>query len=153
MTPAPQLFGMLSHEHRDRLNGVSREVSFPEDFRIFDEHQPAEKFWVIHSGAVALDLAVPGSRRTVVETLGSGDLLGWSWMFPPRLWHFGAAAFSPVRAHEFEAAAVLALCDEDSAFGLAWTRAVAQILAHRLDVARTKLLDQYEHHGAPDFGI
>ncbi|WP_129287477.1 cyclic nucleotide-binding domain-containing protein [Streptomyces sp. GZWMJZ-114] len=153
MTPAPQLFGLLSREHRDHLEELTREVSFAEDFRIFSEHQPAGKFWVIHSGTVALDLGVPGSRRTTLETLGTGDLLGWSWMFPPKIWHFGAVAFSPVRAYEFGAMEVLAACEEDPVFGLACTRAIAQILAHRLDVARTKLLEEYEHHGAPDFGI
>ncbi|MFE2373831.1 Crp/Fnr family transcriptional regulator [Streptomyces sp. NPDC059398] len=151
MTPVTRLFATLSHEHGERLNGLARDISFPEDFRIFEEGQPADKFWVIHSGTVALDLAVPGSRRTRVETLGTGDLLGWSWLFSPKVWHFGAEAFSPVRAHEFEAAAVLALCQEDPGFGLALTHSIAQILAHRLEVARTKLLEQYEEHGAPDF--
>jgi CRP-like cAMP-binding protein len=81
-----------------------------------------------------------------VASLGAGDLLGWSWLFPPYRWDFGAEAFSPVRAYEFDAAAVLALCEEDPRLGLTLVRSVAEILAHRLEMTRGQLLEQYALH-------
>ena len=81
-----------------------------------------------------------------VASLGSGDLLGWSWLFPPHEWDFGAEAFSPVRAYEFDAAQVLRLCEEDPQLGIVLVRSVAEILAHRLEMTRGKLMEQYAGH-------
>ncbi|SNX56181.1 hypothetical protein SAMN06272735_0627 [Streptomyces sp. TLI_55] len=122
---------------------LAREVSFPEDARIFEAGGTADRFWVIRSGAVSLDQQVTSVQRVTVASLGAGDLLGWSWLFPPHQWDFGAVAFSPVRAYEFDAAAVLGLCEEDPALGMVLVRSVAEILAHRLEMTRGKLMEQY----------
>lgn len=78
-----------------------------------------------------------------VASLGAGDLLGWSWLFPPYQWDFGAVAFTDVRAYEFDGPSVLAVCVEDPLLGLSLVRTVAEILAHRLEITRGKLMDQY----------
>ena len=49
---------------------------------------------------MALDLHVPGQGRMKIDTIGMGELLGWSWLFPPYRWAFGAVAASPVEAVE-----------------------------------------------------
>jgi CRP-like cAMP-binding protein len=101
---------------------------------------------VIRSGAVSLTQRVSSLQQMTVASLGAGDLLGWSWLFPPYRWDFGAEAFSPVRAYEFDAAAVLALCEEDPRLGLTLVRSVAEILAHRLEMTRGQLMEQYALH-------
>ncbi|MFD5556933.1 cyclic nucleotide-binding domain-containing protein [Streptomyces sp. NPDC127068] len=147
MTTARRLLTALPADHRQRLMDLAQEVSFPQDSRIFEEGGPADRLWVIRSGTVALDLQVPDRRRVTVETLQPGDLLGWSWLFPPHQWEFGAEAFSPVRAYEFDAAKVRSLCEEESALGLVLLRTIAEILAHRLEGARTRLIENYAKHG------
>jgi CRP-like cAMP-binding protein len=127
---------------------LAREVSFPAGTRIFEEHSKADRFWIIQSGSVTLDLHVPGRRAAVVKTLGPGDLLGWSWLFPPYSWHLGAGVHSPVQALEFDATAVLALCEADPMMGQALFRSVAEIVAHQLLGARTRLLDLYGPQGS-----
>jgi CRP-like cAMP-binding protein len=143
MTKATRLLTALPPPQREHLMALAREVSFPEDARIFEAGGAADRFWVIRSGAVSLDQKVTSLQRVTVASLGSGDLLGWSWLFPPHRWDFGAVAFSPVRAYEFDAAAVLALCEEDPQLGLILVRSVAEILAYRLETTRGKLLEQY----------
>lgn len=143
MTKATKLLTALPAPQRQRLMALAREVSFAEDARIFEAGGVADRFWVIRSGAVSLDQKVTSLQRVTVASLGSGDLLGWSWLFPPHQWDFGAVAFSPVRAYEFEATAVLGLCEEDPQLGMALVRSVAEILAHRLETTRGKLLEQY----------
>ncbi|MFD7878608.1 cyclic nucleotide-binding domain-containing protein [Streptomyces sp. NPDC059766] len=143
MTKATKLLTALPQPQRERLMSLAREVSFPEDTRIFESGGTADRFWVIRSGAVSLDQQVTTAQRVTVATLGAGDLLGWSWLFPPYLWDFGAEAFSPVRAYEFDAQPVRELCDEDAQLGLTLIRTVAEILAHRLEMTRTKLMEQY----------
>ncbi|GAA1433095.1 cyclic nucleotide-binding domain-containing protein [Streptomyces thermospinosisporus] len=146
MTKAIKLLTALPPPQRERLMALAREVSFPEDTRIFEAGGTADRFWVIRSGAVTLDQQVNELHRITVASLGAGDMLGWSWLFPPYQWDFGAQAFSPVRAYEFEAAAVLRLCDEDPRLGLTLVRNVAEILAHRLEMTRGQLLEQYALH-------
>ncbi|WP_457029685.1 cyclic nucleotide-binding domain-containing protein [Kitasatospora sp. P5_F3] len=141
--------GALSPEHRDRLVGFAHDVSFPGGTRIFEEGGVADRFWIIRSGLVALDIHVPGRRAAVVETLGEGDLLGWSWLFEPYRWHLGAQTRGTVPASEFDARRVRTACEEDPAFGLALTNCVAQVIARRLKSTRTRLLDLY---GAVDGG-
>ena len=145
---AKGLLAQLPAEHRDRLMALSREVSFPEGKRIFEESGKADRFWVIRTGAVTLDMRVPGRQRPVVERLGPGDLLGWSWLFPPYVWHLGAEALSPVRATEFDAEAVRKLCQQDPELGLGLVRAVAEVIGRRLISARTRLLDLYAPYGS-----
>jgi CRP-like cAMP-binding protein len=143
MTRATKLLNALPPPQRQRLMALAHEVSFPEDARIFEAGGRADRFWVIRSGAVSLDQQVTSVQRVTVASLGAGDLLGWSWLFPPYQWDFGAEAFSPVRAYEFEAQPVLKLCEEDPALGLTLVRIVAEILAHRLETTRVRLMDQY----------
>ncbi|MFJ4623179.1 cyclic nucleotide-binding domain-containing protein [Streptomyces sp. NPDC088812] len=143
MTKATKLLTALPPPQRRRLVSLAREVSFPEDARIFEAGGTADRFWVIRSGAVSLTQQVTSVQRVTVAGLGAGDLLGWSWLFPPYQWDFGAEAFSPVRAYEFEAQPVLKLCEEDPALGLSLVRIVAEILAHRLETTRVRLMEQY----------
>ncbi|MFE2212046.1 cyclic nucleotide-binding domain-containing protein [Streptomyces canus] len=149
MTKAIKLLTALPPPQRQSLMTLAKEVSFPEDFHIFEAGGTADRFWVIRSGAVSLTQQVTAHHRVTVGGLGSGDLLGWSWLFPPYQWDFGAEAFSPVRAHEFDAAAVLRLCEEDQQLGMILVRSVAEILAHRLETTRGKLMEQYgtRRHG------
>ncbi|WP_328744442.1 cyclic nucleotide-binding domain-containing protein [Streptomyces sp. NBC_00285] len=146
MTKATKLLTALPQPQRQSLMTLAKEVSFPEDFRIFEAGGTADRFWVIRSGAVTLTQQVTTQQRVTVAGLGSGDLLGWSWLFPPYRWDFGAEAFSPVRAYEFDAAAVLRLCEEEQHLGMILVRTVAEILAHRLETTRGKLMDQYGSH-------
>ncbi|WP_369194183.1 cyclic nucleotide-binding domain-containing protein [Streptomyces djakartensis] len=146
MTKAIKLLTALPPPQRQHLMELAREVSFPEDARIFEPGGTADRFWVIRSGAVSLDQQVNSLQRVTVASLGAGDLLGWSWLFPPYVWDFGAVAFSPVRAYEFDAQAVLRLTEEDPQLGLTLVRNVAEVLAHRLEMTRGKLMEQYTLH-------
>ncbi|MEV1054487.1 cyclic nucleotide-binding domain-containing protein [Streptomyces sp. NPDC049887] len=142
----------LPDEHRGRLMALAREAAFPGATRIFEEGEEADHFWIIRSGTVALDVQIPGRGRAVVETIGSGALLGWSWLCPPRRWHLGAETRGPVQAWEFEAAAVRGLCAERPELGMALITVVAETIGERLRATRTRLLDLYGPPGSPGNG-
>jgi CRP-like cAMP-binding protein len=136
--------------HRERLLRVAREVSFPAGTRLFEEGGHADRFWIIRTGTVALDLRVPGRRAAVIEILGHSELVGWSWLFHPHTWHLGARATSPVRAYEFDAETVRGMCRADPELGMAVTQWTGDIVAHRLQSTRTRLLDLYAPYGSGD---
>ncbi|WP_406446900.1 cyclic nucleotide-binding domain-containing protein [Streptomyces sp. NBC_01613] len=142
-TSTSSMLRALPVEYQERLMRVAREVAFPQGARLFEEGGRADRLWVIRTGTVALDMRVPGRRAAVIETLGHNELVGWSWLFAPHTWHLGAEAMSPVRAYEFDAMEVRAMCQDDPALGVTVTQWVGDVLAHRLRAARTRLLDLY----------
>ncbi|WP_030842286.1 cyclic nucleotide-binding domain-containing protein [Streptomyces hygroscopicus] len=139
----PTMLRALPADHRQRLMHFAREVSFPQGARLFDENARADRFWIIRTGSVELDTYVSGRHTAVIETLGPNELVGWSWLFAPHVWHLGATATTPVRAYEFDATTVRSMCQDDPALGQAVTQWVGEVLAHRLRSARTRLLDLY----------
>ncbi|WP_406432528.1 cyclic nucleotide-binding domain-containing protein [Streptomyces sp. NBC_00631] len=146
--PTPVTLRALSRAHREQLMCLAREVSFPQGTRLFEEGARADRFWIIRSGRVELDMHVPGRRAAVIENLGHDELIGWSWLFAPYVWHLGAEATTPVRAYEFDAVAVRSLCQDDPALGNAVSQWVGQVIAHRLRATRTRLLDLFAPYGA-----
>ncbi len=127
----------------ERLMPLSAAVSFAPGTRIFRQGRQADCFWVITRGTVQLELRVPGHGPEVVETLHSGELLGWGWLFPPHAWQFTAVAATTVGALQFDAVAVRELIAEDAATGLAVTRYVADTVVRRLRNAHARLIALY----------
>ncbi|MFJ3923238.1 cyclic nucleotide-binding domain-containing protein [Streptomyces sp. NPDC090022] len=144
-TPSPiRMAAVLSAEHRRRLMALAREVNVREGALLFEEGARAESFWIVRSGTVTLQLPLPGRRRPApIENLGPGELVGWSWLFPPYVCQLTAEAMTLVRAYEFDAEAVRMQMDADPAFGSALGHWVGRVLAHRLQQTRIRLLDLY----------
>ncbi|MGW5639453.1 cyclic nucleotide-binding domain-containing protein, partial [Streptomyces sp. NPDC003832] len=138
----------LPAEHRRRLMSAAREVSFPAGTRLFEEGGHAGHFWIVRTGTVELDMRVPGRQPAVIEALGHNELVGWSWLLAPHVWHLGAEAATPLRAYEFDAGTVRAMCQADPEFGRAVTAWVGEVVSHRLQAARTRLLDLYAPYGS-----
>lgn len=140
-------FAGLAPRMLRELCGDARPVRYPQGERIFAEDGEADRFWLIESGSVALDLCVPGRGEQVIETLTAGTVLGWSWLYSPYRWRFGAVARSPVTAVVFDAVAVRGRCDDDPKFGYAMLRRFTPVVTERLHATRLRLLDLY---AAPD---
>ncbi|WP_317446956.1 cyclic nucleotide-binding domain-containing protein [Streptomyces collinus] len=148
MTSATTMTAALEPLYRERLMSLAREVSFAAGTRLFQEGRHADRFWIVRTGTVALDLRVPGRRPAVIESLGHGELVGWSWHFAPHIWQLGGEAQSPVRAWEFDAEAVRVLCEQDPEFGRAVAVWVGRVVAQRLHASRVRLLDLYGPYGS-----
>lgn len=142
---APQ---WLPVEHRGRLMEIAHEVSIPQGTRLFEEGGRAGRFWIVRTGAVELDMRVPGRRPVVIESLGHNELVGTSWLLGPHTWQMGAEAATPVRAYEFDAETVRSMCRNDRAFDAAVAHWVGRVVAHRLHEARNRLLDTLNPHGS-----
>jgi CRP/FNR family transcriptional regulator, cyclic AMP receptor protein len=135
----PFLHGM-SDDHLSVLAGVASDATFPARCRLFEDGGNANRFWLIQSGHVSLDLHIPGEGPVVIETIGIGELLGWSWLFPPYKWAFGAVAATPVEAFEFDASAVREFCAADPGLGYELNQRVTRVLAKRLQATRIRLI-------------
>ena len=130
----------MSRDHLAVLAEAAADVTFPARHRLFEDGGSASRFWLIQSGSVALDLHVPGQGRMKIDTIGMGEVLGWSWLYPPYRWAFGAVSASPVEAFEFDGRMVRARCESDPALGYELTRRLAGVVAKRLQATRVRLI-------------
>ena len=135
----PFLHGMPA-DQLGLLAEAAHDVSFPARYRLFEDGGNATRFWLIQSGHVSLDLHVPGEGPVVIETIGMGELLGWSWLFPPYKWAFGAVAATAVEAFEFDAPAVRERCAAEPGLGYELNQRISRVLAKRLQSTRIRLI-------------
>ncbi|GAA1825031.1 cyclic nucleotide-binding domain-containing protein [Luedemannella flava] len=133
----------LAPAHRAELSRYGTPATFAAHERIFAEGGVADRFWLLETGVVALDMRDPGRGPLIVETLPAGTVLGWSWLVPPYRWAFGAQAWEETRAVEFDAVAVRARCDAEPAFGYAVLRCFVPVILERMQATRLRLLDLY----------
>ena len=133
----------LEAHHFDKLIRLSKEVEFEEDQIIFSEDQPCEDFYLILSGGIALEIVI-SSRVICVQTLRSGDELGWAAVLMRQGWHFQARCTCPVRALAFRGPVLLEACKQDTGFGFALMRRLLEVVAGRLDATRLQLLEIFK---------
>jgi CRP/FNR family cyclic AMP-dependent transcriptional regulator len=125
------------------IAGCGRNVRFDAGETIFRQGDAADTFFVVRHGTVAVGNFVPPRGELVIETIEAGDLLGWSWLFPPYRSHFDARALSIVRATQFDGACLRDKCAADPALGYDLVSRFAQVLIERLQWTRLRLLDVY----------
>ena len=82
----------------------------------------------------------------VIDTIGAGDLLGWSWMFPPNIWHFTARAVEPTTAIFFYGTILREYCEKDHSLGYELLKRMTVVMNRRMQAARNKMLAI--HHGS-----
>jgi CRP/FNR family transcriptional regulator, cyclic AMP receptor protein len=90
---------------------------------------------------------VPGRGPITVETIGPGEILGWSWLFPPYRWHFDGRAVEGTRAIAFDAKCLRLKCEEDHDLGYELVKQFAHVMMERLQATRLRMLDVYGTQG------
>jgi len=138
-----RFFRDLDAADRDVVAGCGQNVTVAEGSTLMREGGPADVFWAIRSGQVRVGVVHPGRGMLTLETLDEGDILGWSWLFPPYRWHFDAVVDSDVHAVRFDAACLRDKCERDPRLGFALVQRFARVLDERLVSARLRLLDLY----------
>jgi CRP-like cAMP-binding protein len=121
--------------------GVNRVVRTDEF--VFRAGDPADQFFVVRSGHVAVELYAPGKGPLILETVGAGAVLDPAWLVPPHRWQFDARAMTPIRLVALDAGCLRARCEERPALGYRLLQRTAVIMQERLDAARVRLLDLY----------
>lgn len=130
----------FSHEHLNRILEKAQEVQFEPGEIIFKENDPANRFYLLEYGKVALETHLPRDGMVTVQTLEGGDVLGWSWLFPPFVWHFQARAIEPTNAIALDGAHLLVLCENDHELGYELMKRMTQVVIQRLQATRRQWL-------------
>jgi CRP/FNR family cyclic AMP-dependent transcriptional regulator len=138
-----RLLSMLNGPELELFSSFAAPVSFPEGRVLFAEDTPADRFYIVDRGRVGLELTTPGKQPIVLQTLGTGDLVGISWMFPPYRWSWQARALIDTDTYEFDAPAVRSAITGNPDLGYRLAAAVAEEAIKRLHGARLQMLDLY----------
>jgi CRP/FNR family cyclic AMP-dependent transcriptional regulator len=141
------LFQGLTPAELELIAGCGSNVRFREGELLFRDGDEADTFYILRHGSVALETFVPARGPVTIETLEAGEVLGWSWLFPPYRWHFDARALSLVRATSFDGACLRGKCEDDPRLGYDLMSRFAQVLIERLQWTRMRLLDVYGYAG------
>jgi CRP-like cAMP-binding protein len=144
----PFLKGMSTRQ-LEILVENSMMAEFKTDERIIYEGGPANRFYLILQGRVDLESPVMGGDGIHIQTLGAGDVLGWSWLYPPYLWHFDARAVTPVTAIFFYGTRLRELCEENHDLGYELMKRVSEILIRRLQATRRELVKSEKNLAMP----
>gem|GEM_PF-99954 len=140
--PDHPFFAGLDAETTDLLAGCAVNVHVKAGEFLFHENDPADHFYVLRRGRVAVEIHTP-ARGVVLDTVNEGEIVGWSWMVPPYRWAFDARATLDASAVAFDAAFLRGKCDADPGMGYELMKRFVPVMDHRLQSARVRLLDLY----------
>lgn len=138
----PALAG-LSREQRELVAGCGTNAVFADGEYLFHEGDKADTFYAVRRGGIALEVNAPGREPMVVETVEAGDVVGWSWLFPPHRVRFDARAIGDLHVITFDGACLRGKCEADHDFGYELMERFAAIIIERLQATRVRLLDVY----------
>ncbi len=145
---APAFAGLTS-DQTELIAGCAVNEHAAAGTYLFREGDPAERFYLIREGALALEVHAPGRSALVVDTMHAGDVVGWSWLFAPFRWAFDGRVTEPARLIAFDGRCLRGKCDADHELGYAVMQRFAATAIERLQATRLQLLDVY---GAPAAG-
>ena len=132
----------MGERHVKLIAECACRTQFDEDDVIFRQGDIANRFYLIERGTVQLEAALPsGERRVVAGMIGSGGVLGWSWLFEPYEWQFTARALTLTTAIFFYGTVLREHCETDPSLGFELFKRMSAEMVRRLQSARNRLLE------------
>ena len=129
------------------LSDSTNELQIKTGEVLFKYGNPADKFYLLRRGQVAIQVPALMGPSLDIQTLGPDQILGWSWLIPPYRWNFLARALEDSDLLEFDGSAILARCEEDPKFGYELVKRFATLMSDRLNAARQKMMDEWNPPG------
>ena len=142
----PFLVGLRAH-HIKLLADCAMAKRFAAGEYLFRQGEFANRFYLIEQGMVVLEALDTEDNCVVIEEVGAGKLVGWSWLFPPYILHFDARAIGPTTALFFYGTILREYCAKDPSLGFELFKRMSQVMVERLQAARARLLTS--HPGQP----
>ena len=131
------------------LAASALEMKFETGATIFQEGGPANRFFLILTGRVELSSEMEDRNVIPIQTLGGGDDLGWSWLFPPYSMHFTARALEPTTAIFFYGTRLREQCEQDHELGYQLMKRIAEVASQSLRATQRRLM-QYIDKNIPE---
>ncbi len=117
------------------------ERSFEVGDILFQEGDIAKEFWLVFHGKVALEIPAADRPRLTIQTVGSGEVLGWSWLIPPYRWRFDARAVKATRILALDAKTLKDAFEARPEDGYRFLLRLLPVIGERLQNAWVQVLD------------
>jgi len=130
----------LKPQHLQVLADNAMRMRYEPGALIFCEGEPANRFYLIEKGKVSLESHRRDEPPVPVQTIGPGDVLGWSWLVPSYYWHYDARALEPTTAIFFYGTRLREACEQDHDLGYELIKRMTQVVIQRLQATRKQLL-------------
>ena len=130
----------VAPEHLRRLASAAELKEFPAGGVVFHEGQTCDWVYVIRQGTVGLEVEAPGPAAVPFQTLGPGELLGWSPLLGLGPMTATARARDRCRLLAINVQKAEALCESDPRFGVELMKRIGRTVARRLHATRLQLL-------------
>ena len=137
------IFAGLDKAYLELIAGCGQNTGFEAGRYLFREGDQADTFYLVRHGRVLLETFVPGRGSLTIQTVDEGDVVGWSWLYPPYRWHYDARALDMVRAVAFDGACLRGKCSDDHTFGFELLMRFSPVMLERLQATRFQLMDVY----------
>ncbi len=118
-------------------------VRFAKGEMVFRQGEPADRFYLLRDGMVSVEIKSSTQQPLTIQTLKGGEVLGWSWLFPPYTWYFDARALKSTRAIALDGKCLRGKCDEDPKLGYELMKRFSATLHAGMQAARMQIMDLY----------
>jgi CRP/FNR family transcriptional regulator, cyclic AMP receptor protein len=136
----PFFHGMKTH-HLAVLSEGATEIRYRPGEPLFNEGEPANRFFLLQQGSIVLEAHEPNDGTVVVQLLGPGDVFGWSWLFQPFTWHLRARALEHSTIISLDGGHLLGTAEQDHDFGYELMKRITQVVIQRLQATRRQLFE------------
>lgn len=133
----------LEPRYLKSLVGCAKNVRFEPGQFVFRDDESANQFYLIRSGQIAIEISLPARGSVIIQTVGEGDVLGWSWLLPPYRWRFDARAVALTHAIALDGKCLRGKFERDQPLGYQLLKRFAPIIAQRVEATRLQVLDVY----------
>ncbi len=117
---------------------------------VFTEGEEANDFYLVLKGGISLEVNIANYGPVTIENIGRGDIMGWSWLYPPFRWHFDARAKEETEVIVLNGKALRAHIEIDHELGYNLMKSMGKIMGQRLQSTRKKIIEFYKIFPAPD---
>lgn len=136
-------FNGLDPKYISLIAGCGRNMVFQKGEFVAKEGEPANYFFIIKQGRVAIDILTVETGPVIIQTVQAGDIFGWSWIIEPHFWRFDARAVETTRVIALDGKCLRGKCEKDTKLGYELLKRFSSVLADRLETARFQLMDIY----------
>lgn len=132
----------LKDDYLRLLTASAMRTQFDAGQLIFQKDDPANRFYLILGGSVVLQTPDTNGAIHILQHLGPGDVLGWSWLYPPYYWHFDAIAEQPTDVIFFYGSRLRLDCEKNHGFGYEMMKRMSEVLINRLQATRRQWIER-----------
>jgi CRP/FNR family cyclic AMP-dependent transcriptional regulator len=136
-------FKDFAPQYQALIAGCGKNVHFTAGQLLAKTGDGANEFFAIRHGRASIELHSSERGPLILQTVEAGEIVGWSWLFPPYQWKFDVRAVEDIRAISFDGQCLRRKCENDSAMAYEFMKRFAQVFMNRLESARLQLLDLY----------